>query len=391
VAHGPYEGGALKILCVSDLMNPGVGGGATDRDYQMCRHLSLAGEQVTLLTTKWQLDEEYVARLPNVDVHATSYVYMRYLLPLGARRWLDRNVRRFDVVHVSKNWNLLANLAASSAARHGIPYAFSSMGFIAIHNRSRALKRVYRKFLTAPLLAGASAFIAVTAEERADLVNAGAAPEKIHLIPNGIVAASFAHRDDAHFRRMHGLGDKRIILFIGRMDPIKGVHLLIDAFRRKRPRLEGWALALVGTRTAYRAEMERRAADLVADGHAFFIDPLFGNAKSEAYHACDLVAIPSIKDAMTIIAPEAACCGKPVLITSTSDFGELARRGAAVEVEPTVDAIEAGLDALTRDESLRVAMGQKGRDYVMSTFGWERLVFSYLDVFRGVARQPIHS
>ncbi len=372
-------------------MNPGVGGGATDRDYQMCRHLSLAGEQVTLLTTKWQLDEAYVARLPSVDVHAVSYFYLRYLVPLGARRWLDENVRRFDVVHVSKNWSLLANAAAGAAARHGVPYVFSSMGFIAIHNRSRALKRVYRKYLTIPLLARASAFIAVTAEERADLVNAGAAPQKIHQIPNGIVAASFSHRDDAHFRRTHGLGDKRIILFIGRMDPIKGVHLLIDAFRRNRARLEGWALTLVGTRTAYRAEMERRAADLVADGQAFFIDPLFGNEKSEAYHSCDLVAIPSVKDAMTIIAPEAACCGKPVLITSTSDFGELARRGAAVEVEPTIEGVAAGLDALTRDESLRVAMGQKGRDYVMSTFRWERLISSYLDVFRGVASRPVRS
>jgi len=367
-------------------MNPASGGGATDRDYQMCQHLALAGEEVDLLTTEWNLDEAYISRLSGVNCHAVNALYCRYLLPLGARKWLERRISSYDVVHISKNWSLLANTAAVVASEHGVPYVFSAMGFVAIHNRSRFLKRLYRKYLTLPLISRASAFIAVTEEEGVDLIDAGAAPESVHRIPNGIVPGDFLHRDDEHFRRRNNLPDRKIILFVGRMDPIKGVHLLIDAFQRNLAELQDWILVLVGTKTAYRAEMQRKVAKLDLEQKVFFLDPIFGKDKSEAYHAAQFIAIPSLKDAMTIIAPEAACCKRPVLITKTSDFGELARRGGAVEVDPTVEGISYGLRILTNQDYDRVAMGNKGYDYVMDSLQWERLIPRYIDLFQAVRR-----
>lgn len=378
----------MNILSVSDLMNPAIGGGATDRDYQMCRHLALAGESVDLLTTDWQLDKEYVSKLSGVKCHAVKAVYCRYLVPLGARKWLEHRIAKYDVVHISKNWSLLANIAANVANQHGVAYVFSAMGFVAIHNRSRLLKRVYRKYLTIPLLRRASAFIAVTAEERADLIDAGAAPAKIRLIPNGILPDDFLHKDDVHFRGRYGLAGQKIMLFIGRMDPIKGVHLMIDAFAQNRDRIKDWVLVLVGTRTAYRSEMERKVATLNLGKQIVFVDPIFGKDKSEAYHAAEFVVIPSVKDAMTIIAPEAACCKKPVLITETSGFSELARRGGALQVAASVEGLARGLDVLTSDNCDRTAMGRKGYDYVMSALPWERLAPEYLALFRSVADAP---
>jgi glycosyltransferase involved in cell wall biosynthesis len=372
----------MRILNVIDLMNPASGGGATERSCQMSRYLALAGEHVDILTTKWNLDVEYMTKLTGVRCHQLNALYLRYLIPVGAKKWLQQNIANYELVHLAKNWSLLTHMAGVAAASKKIPFVFSSMGFVGIYNRSQMLKRIYRKFVTTPMIKKASACIGVTREETTDLINAGASPEKVHLIPNGVILEDFLHQDNDHFRRQHKLDDRKIILFIGRMDPIKGVHLIIDAFDINRAKLKDWVLLLVGTKTAYRKEMERKVEKLGLQNSILFLDPLLGKEKSEAYHAAEFVVIPSIKDAMTIIAPEAACCAKPVLITKTSDFGELARYGGAIEVEPSIDDLSRGLQLLSSSNFDRKDMGRKGYSYVKERFRWEQVALRYRDLFQ---------
>jgi len=378
----------MKVLNVIDLMNP-VFGGAEERVFQMSRHLRLAEVDVDILTTNWRLDREWISTLTGGNNYFVNAIHYRYLIPFGAGKWLDQNISKYDVVNISKNWSLLAIIAASAAVKHGIPYVFSGMGFVSIHNRSRFLKLFFKYFLTIPLVRRASACIAVTNEEKMDLINLGVSAEKVHLIPNGVIASDFLHRDDQHFRRQYSLGDRKIILFIGRMDPIKGVHLIIDAFYRMRIKLKDWCLVLVGTQTSYREKMERKALNLGLQDRIIFLDPIFGKLKSEAYHTAEFIVVPSVKDAMTIIAPEAACCAKPVLITNTSDFGELARCGGSIEVDPTIDGLEKGLEILTNIDCDLVGMGKKGFDYVVNNFGWDRMSMKYIELFDSVAKTPV--
>lgn len=373
----------MKLLNVIDEMSP-IFGGAAERTYQMSRYLGLAGVKVDILTTKWRLDREWLSKLPGGKSYFIAALHFRYLFPFGARKWLDQNISNYDVVHISKNWSLLANMTAAAAVKHKVPYVFSAMGFVAVHNRSRLLKQFYKKYLTIPMIRKASACIAVTNEEKEDLINAGADPNKIHLIPNGIIPENFLHKNDENFRQKYSLGNRRIMLFIGRMDPIKGVHLIIEAFGRGRQNLGDWCLVLVGTRSAYREEMERKVLDMGLKDSVVFLDPIFGEGKSEAYHAAEFIVVPSIKDAMTIVAPEAACCGKPVLITNTCDFSELAKCGGAVEVDPTIDGLSKGLELLTGDDCDRIEMGKKGFEYVTRNYKWESQAQKYLKLFTAV-------
>ena len=352
----------------------------------MSRYIGLKGTNVDILTTKWRLDKEWISNLPTGKGFFLTALHCRYLFPFGARKWLNKNILNYDVIHISKNWSLLASLAAYAAVRNNVPYVFSAMGFVAVHNRSKLLKYFYRKYITIPIIRYASACIAVTKEERLDLINAGATPEKVYLIPNGIIPENLLHKDDEGFRNRFTLNNRKIILFIGRMDPIKGVHLLIDAFNINRNLLIDWSLVLIGTQSAYRKDMERKVKESGLQDNILFIDPLFGKAKSEAYHAAEFVVVPSIKDAMTIIAPEAACCAKPVLITNTADFSELALCGGAIEVTPSIEGIADGLAFLADDSCDRIAMGKKGYDFVINNFAWDIMAVKYMDLFNSVSR-----
>lgn len=375
----------MRVLNVIDLLNP-VFGGASERSYQLSYYLGSKGINIDILTTKWKLDNEWISKLPSGRNYVLDAMYCRYLFPSGARKWLDQNIFNYDVVHISKNWSMLATMAAAAALRHGVPYVFSAMGFVAVHNRSRLLKQVYKKYYTIPLIHNAGACIAVTNEEKEDLIKAGAAPDRVHLIPNGIIPENFLYKNDNHFRQKYSLGDRKIMLFIGRMDPIKGVHLIIEAFGKRRHALQDWCLVLIGTRSAYREEMVRKAVEMNLQKNIIFLDPIFGKEKSAAYHAAEFIVVPSVKDAMTIVAPEAACCGKPVLITSSSHFSELAQCGGAIEVDPTSDSLARGLDLLTGDKCDRVRMGLKGHKYVVGNYKWDGQAQKYMALFKAVSK-----
>ena len=374
----------MKILNVIDWMNQGTAGGSATRTYQMSRYLSMGEDDVDVLTTNWELDDEYIAKLTNVNWHSINAIYYRYMLPIGAKAWLNKNIANYDIVHISKNLSLLASMAAKAAYKNNIPYVFSGMGLVDMHNRSRVLKRIFRKYLTIPMMRHASACIAVTEDEKIDLINSGVLPELVNIIPNGILLEEFLHKDDDEFRRKNNLDDRKIMLYIGRMHPIKGVDLIIDAFEKNYTKLKDWILVLVGTETSYRKQMEEKVVANKLTGSVVFLNPLYGKDKSEAYHAAEFIVIPSIKDAMTIIAPEAACCAKPVLITNTSKFPELSECGGAIEVDPTVVALSDGLNILTDDDFDRAGMGKKGYEYVKKNYLWENLVNKYRDVFNSV-------
>ena len=375
----------MKMLNVIDLMNP-VFGGSEERTFQMSHHLGAAGIKVDLLTTKWCLDKEWASKLKSGNIYYVDAFFFRYLFPYGARKWLDDNISNYDVVHISKNWSVLAYLAARAAKKHNIPYVFSAMGFVSIHNRSRFLKSLYSRFITIPMITNAKACISVTKEEREDLLNVGADDKKVHVIPNGVIPEDFLIKDDDGFRKKHSLNERKIILFIGRMDPIKGVHLLIDAFNKKRDMHNDWCLVLVGTKSSYRKKMEQKVSAMNLNDDVIFLDPIFGEEKSIAYNAAEFITIPSLKDAMTIIAPEAACCAKPVLFTTTTDFSELSKCGGGIEVQPTVNGIKDGLDCLMGEDFDLSAMGAKGYKYVINHFKWEKIIVKFKEVFENVAK-----
>ncbi|HAT39079.1 glycosyltransferase family 4 protein [Polynucleobacter necessarius] len=376
----------MKILNVIDLMNPFTGGGATTRTYQMSKFLVERGVQIEILTTNWDLDISYVAALPKVKWHSINAVHLRYLFPLGAKSWLEKNIRNYDLIHINKNWSVLSTWAALIAFKYNIPYVFSGMGLVSMSNRSQFLKLIYSKHLSKKVMKRARYCIAVTDEERQSLITAGVFEEKVIVIPNGIDFDELSCFDNNKFRRKFNLDERKIILFIGRMDEVKGVHLLIESFASIRSSLKEWQMVLIGTNTPYKNQMKKLVEEHKLSDSIYFLDPIFGETKSMAYHASEIVAIPSIKDAMTIIAPEAAYCSKPVLITNTSEFSSLSKIGGSIEVSPTVPAISEGLLKLTNDASLRLSMGIKGQEFIKKNYSWIQITDSYFDIFSASLR-----
>jgi glycosyltransferase involved in cell wall biosynthesis len=364
-------------------LDPVAGGGSVERIYQLSKHLALLGHECTILTTKQGWDEKHIAGLGNVDVVALPYTSERYKIPLGLMAWLNNHIHEFDVVHLGMNWTIINAISYLFLRYYKRPYLFSAMGWLSIDGRSKVFKFFYKKIFSRAMVRNASLCIAITNREVNDYLSIGANRNKIMLIPNGVIIENQLTEDAFNFFRIKNNIDQRpIILFIGRLNLIKGPDLLLKAFAAASCLFPGYQLIIAGNDFGgFLAELKRLSADLSLDDKVTFIGPIFGTEKQSAYCSADLFVIPSRFDTMTIVALEAAVNGTPVLLTDQCDFLELQESGGGLVVKATIDGLQTGLKTLLSNKEQLTEMGNNAKKYVTDKYNWLNISNQFIIAF----------
>ena len=375
----------MRVLNVIMCLDPIAGGGAVERIYQLSKCLAASGETCTILTTRQGFDDEHVRKLGNVEVVGLPYLSERYRIPLGQSAWLRSRLEEFDVVHLALNWTIINALTYVHLKSLKRPYVLSAMGWLAIDGRSRLLKHVYRAAFTRRIVRDARACVAISRREIDDYLGYGVDPGRIVRIPNGFVPEAFDEKNDDLFRARYGLDSRPIILFIGRLDPIKGPDLLLLAFERVSKAFPNHQLILAGNDLGFRSNLEAMVRSHGLEKKVRFFGHIGGMEKTWAYHAADVFVVPSRFDTMTIVALEAAGCGTPVLMTDRVDFNELQEAGGGLTVECSVEGLERGLVLLLGDPARLKSMGERAKTFARTEYGWERIGKRFVEVFRAAS------
>lgn len=229
---------------------------------------------------------------------------------------------------------------------------------------------------------------------------------KVCVVPAGYDGALFTPGDRGAARRRLGLPERTpLVTFVGRIDPIKGIDVLVDAFcglRREEWLTAPPRLVVVGGHPG-----ETGFAALLARADTFNIHDaliLVGSQPHEQlpdyYRAADVVAIPSFYESFGLVAVEAMACGTPVV---ASRAGGLAftvddeRTGFLVPHSDTA-ALQTHLSMLLRDPTLRDRLGTRAA-MAATRFAWptvtSRVVYIYDRLVRGYrmdlcAETPLH-
>lgn len=221
----------------------------------------------------------------------------------------------------------------------------------------------------------AAALHATAEAEAANLERLKLSPP-IRVIPNGV---------DLPTLRATEKPPIRTALFLGRIYPVKGLPMLIEAWARVRP--EGWRLRIAGPDEAdHRAEVERavRAAGLgaVVD----FLGPLAGEAKHAAFEEADLFILPSHSESFGMAVGEALAHGVPVLTTRAAPWPMLEARGCGWWADPEPQAIAAALaTATSQDRAALRAMGERGRALIAEQYSWDSVAQAFLALYEDIA------
>jgi D-inositol-3-phosphate glycosyltransferase len=237
--------------------------------------------------------------------------------------------------------------------------------------------------------------IAANPDERAHLIwHQHARSTKVCTIPPGVDVALFKPLDRAECRSQLGLGeDEQVIVFVGRIDPIKGLDTLLDAAVELQSAGSSSKILLIGGDLDERGNPIGPLAEIAAEAETKGVAPSFRFLGSQPqnqlplyYSAADVVAVPSRYESFGLVAVEAMACGVPVIASRSGGLRFTVEDGLNGFLVPVGDAqkLARALTRVLSDDALRRRLSIGARDSA-ARFSWPSVASSMLHVYKRLA------
>jgi glycosyltransferase involved in cell wall biosynthesis len=376
---------ALRVLNVNDTLDLETGGGTAERTFQMSRHLARQGAQCDVLTiASVQLEAQRIEAAMPATVVALPCFWRRFHVPWRGWKTIRRMVHDADVIHLMGHWSVLNALVYFAARQINKPYVICPAGALPLFGRSKWLKRIYNLLVGNAIVSNASGWIAVTKSELPQFEDYGVHPSRVTVISNGVSEEDFPLLDTNEFKRRHGLPDAPMILFMGRLNPIKGPDILLDAFILTREAFSNAHLIFAGPDGGMLSRLKLTAENKGVGEFVHFLGFVEGGDKVSAYRAATLLVVPSRQEAMSIVAIEAGFCGTPVLLTDQCGFSEIRLIDAGLEVPATVAGIAAGLSNWLKNSDKTEEISLAWSNFVRRKYSWTSLVPEYIRLYKNI-------
>jgi D-inositol-3-phosphate glycosyltransferase len=316
----------------------------------------------------------------------------------GIRQFAEEKGIHYDLLH-SHYW--MSGLAAGALSDlwSGVPILqmFHTLGEMKnrVAHSEAEREGVYRLDGERQVLARADRIIAATLAEQAQLEWLYKVDTcKVTVIPPGVDTSHFYPIPADEARQYIGLtADARMILFVGRIEPLKGVATLIKAVAclRLKNLKEPVHLAVVGgDPEAAPAEiseemvlLQKLCDDLTVGKMVVFLGKRGQDTLPYYYSAAEVVVMPSRYESFGMVALEAMACGTPVIASQVGGLAFLVQDGVTGYTVPAEDddALCERLTALLGDESLRQRMGRNASKYARN-YDWEKIAKQIVRVYK---------
>ena len=315
---------------------------------------------------------------------------------------MEREVRRVcdddrpKVVHLHGIWTGLSRVALKWHERRSTPVVVAAQGALEpwALRKSHWKKKLALVGYESKNLHGASCLQACGEQEIASFREFGLR-NPIALIPNGVAESWMKDPGDpTAFRRRHSIPDgTRIMLFVSRITPKKGLPMAIEALHGLRYQFQGWQFVIAGINEfEHQHEIQELTRRLGLEDIIRFIGPVHGDDKRNAFAAAELFLLPTYSEGNPLVVLEALGARVPVITTKGAPWRDLIRYGCGWWTDISTEAIGTALaDALGMPASELAALGHRGFDLVNREYNWSeiaRKTIRLYDWLAGEASQP---
>lgn len=273
---------------------------------------------------------------------------------------------RYDLIH-SHYW-LSGVIGIELSRRWNAPHVATFHTLARTKQRARAGERESerRAHSEQRIIDSAKALVVSTYIERDDIAKLyGTSGASVRVIPPGVDLSLFQPVDTLAARRELGLADKRAILYVGRIEPLKGLDILIKAVSMLHDAANA-KLIIVGGGLEDDAEMERLknlASELDIINMVSFTGAVSQERLPTYYSAADVFVLPSWYESFGLVALEAMSCGTPVVVSRVGGLRTFVENGKTGYLVPwrCPEAFARSMDTLLANPALRDAMGSAAR------------------------------
>jgi glycosyltransferase involved in cell wall biosynthesis len=377
----------MRVLQVIPSLRPESGGPSRSLP-QLCRALVQTGVDVTLFTTC--LPGESLTIDPTREPYEVELFSSRAGINGAALKIfaaIKSRSREFELVHIHSVWNPVATLAAAASRSRRLSYVLAPHGMLdnICLLRHPLRKRIYSALLERLTIEKAARLHFMSEHESGSSRN-GQFRYPEHFVSTNGVDISPGYVETGAFRRRYAeLRDKQIMLFFGRLHPIKGLDLQLQALgclAQKHPSLT-WVLAGPDAGEWQRISRLVKATGLGA--RVKWIGLISEPERFSVLADADVVVQTSFYESHSMTINEALAVGVPLVVTDTVHREDVERYGAGYCVRREAAAVAGAIDKILRSADRRESMRRSGRRYAAEKLAWPQIARALKSAYDEIA------
>lgn len=325
--------------------------------------------------SQWVLPDPKFVSLSASNSWRMPFLGVRYCPDFSKKINQLHSLKQLNIIHDNGLW-LPSNYASARSAKVlNIPHIISPHGMLepwALKHRGWKKKLVWWAWQKAAIQK--AAVLHATAVKEAENLRALGLTNPITVIPNGVNMPERCapHTDES----------ERVVLFLSRIHPVKGILNLIIAWARLQP--IGWKLVIAGPdQDGHQAEIQKIIDTSSIGKQVQFIGVVDDKTKWQLYEQASLFVLPSLSENFGIVVAEALAAGLPVITTKGAPWLDLVTYDCGwwvnIGVEPLVSAMR---EAMALSNVDRLEMGKKGRQLVQNSYAWPKIAEDMKNTYR---------
>ncbi|KAM3102782.1 hormogonium polysaccharide biosynthesis glycosyltransferase HpsP [Phormidesmis sp. 146-12] len=372
-------------------------GGPSQMVMGLSTALASQGIKVTILTTDSNGDRGQ----PPLDVPLETPVeqngyevyyfrcspFRRYKFSLNLLRWLASHSHEYDLAHIHALFSPVSSMAARVARSQRLPYILRPLGTLdpADLQKKRQLKTLYATLLERPNLAGAAA-VHFTSDQEAKISDRFGTLTQDLVIPLGVTLPAMNQPID--IKEKFGIpGDRPLLLFMSRIDPKKGLDLLIPALEKLATE-QDFQFVLAGA-NPQDPEFEAAIRDQIQQSNlgdrTTLTGFVSGSEKTALLQAADLFVLPSYYENFGIAVAESMAAATPVVISDQVHIWQDVQQAQAGWVTSCdIEALTSTLRTALSDRSEQQRRGKCAQEYAEKYYSWgaiaDQMIHAYCQI-----------
>lgn len=390
----------MKILHITPTYYPAIRyGGPIKSVHELNKWLVKKGVEVIVYTTN--ADGPSVLDVPvnqPVDVDSVKVFYFkkffsRWFYSFKMHQAIAKNVKNFDIVHITGVFLAVSVLGAYYARKYKKPYIISPRGVLMKEplRRKSFKKHLYLSFIEKNNLAKADA-IHFTAElERDEYIKENLPLKNSIVVPNCFDSSEFEESvEHGYLRKKYKIPDnKKIILFLSRLSWKKGFDTLIPAFAEVIKKESNTILVIAGGNDeGYKKEIDKFIEQNRVKDKVIFTGLVKGREKIAAYQDSDVFVLPSYSENFGNVVFEALYFGLPVVITkNVAVFPEVEKAGGGLVINKDINELSKAILKIINNPSGAKKMGEAGKKMVINEFSPEGVADKLFNEYSGLLAQ----
>ncbi|MBE6494188.1 MAG: glycosyltransferase family 4 protein [Methanosphaera stadtmanae] len=362
-------------------------GGDVNVCYNLSKEFTKKGHNVTILTTTFDYNKEDTDKIENLTMVPIEYKFnlALFIYSPKMKEWLDKNISNYDIIHLHELRSYQNNIVTKYAKKYNIPYVLQPHASTPKHIDKQFIKEMYDIIYGNTIIQNANTTIAVSEEEA--YYDKQMKAKKVEVVYNGMNLEEYENLPPKGIFKSNNNIKEPYLLYFGRLDKLKGINHVIEAFSNLPEKYSNYKLVIAGKITPYKEELDKIIKTHKLKEKVIFTGFIEEKEKISLYQDAEVFINPvKYMGGVSLTVFESILSNTPVIVTKES--GELVEKinaGTIVEYG-NIKQITDAIINIIEDNKLKQKQLTNGKTYIYENLSWNTVSEKILNIYQEAIR-----